>query len=93
MLRQHIRNVTTHMKKLSDLLYGKESSDKMELFNKRISELDTKYESELSNESVESKIIVNYSAGNNINSLHFTDEKLNLEIVAEVNRIFKKIFK
>jgi hypothetical protein len=81
------------MKKLSDLLYGKESSDKMELFNKRISELDTKYESELSNESVESKIIVNYSAGNNINSLHFTDEKLNLKIVAEVNRIFKEIFK
>jgi uncharacterized membrane protein YjjP (DUF1212 family) len=81
------------MKKLSDLLYGKESSDKMELFNKRISELDTKYELELSNESVESKIIVNYSDGNNINSLHFTDEKLNLEIVAEVNRILKEIFK
>ncbi|WP_031445846.1 hypothetical protein [Arenibacter algicola] len=80
------------MKNLSELLYGTESSEKMELFDSRIKELNEKYEETLNGERVESKFFVDWSARKNINKLQITDNKLDISVAKDVNDIFNEIF-
>ncbi|MDP3359532.1 MAG: hypothetical protein Q8S41_09305 [Lutibacter sp.] len=80
------------MSNLEEILFGKESSRKMTLFFERIKFLNEKYCSELENDTIENKFIINGTAGQNINCLQFRDDKLETVIVEDVKKIFNNIF-
>jgi hypothetical protein len=80
------------MKNLSEFLYGTESSEKMELFDARIKELNEKHKEILNGESVESKFFVDWTDRKNINKLQITDNKLEVSVANDIINIFKEIF-
>ena len=80
------------MKNLSEFLYGKESSEKMKMFDSAINELNRKHEENLKGERLESKFFVDWSAGENINKLQITDTELNVNIANDINKVFNSIF-
>lgn len=80
------------MKNFAEFLYGKESSEQMELFKTKIQELNNKHEEILNGEEVESKFFVNFSAGKNVNMLQITDNKLDYRVKNDINEIFNKTF-
>jgi len=77
---------------LEVILFGKESRRKMDQFSERIKILNEKYCSELENENIENKFIINWTVGENINCLQFRDDKLETVIVEDVKKIFNNIF-
>lgn len=80
------------MSNLEEILFGKESSRKMDLFSERIKILTEKYSSELGNDTIENKFVINWNVRQNINCLQFRDDKLKTEIVEDVKKIFNNIF-
>lgn len=80
------------MSNLEEILFGKESRRKMEQFSERIKILNEKYGSELGNDTIENKFVINWTAGQNINCLQFRDDKLKTVIVEDVKKIFNNIF-
>ncbi len=80
------------MKNLSEFLYGTESSEKMELFNSRIEELNEKHKEALNGERAESKFFVDWTAGKNINKLQITDNRLDVSVANDIKGVFNEIF-
>nr|WP_321229177.1 hypothetical protein [uncultured Psychroserpens sp.] len=80
------------MKNLSEFLYGTESSEKMELFDVRIKQLNEKHKETLNGELAESKFFVDWTAGKNINKLQITDNELDVLVANDINDIFNEIF-
>lgn len=78
------------MKEIKQLLYGKVSKEKMELFSREIELLNEKFELRES-EKIENNILINWNAGINKNQIKITD--LDKKIENEVLSLFNKIYK
>ncbi|WP_166388001.1 hypothetical protein [Polaribacter sp. 11A2H] len=78
------------MKEIKQLLYGKVSKEKMELFSKEIQLLNEKFELKES-EKIENNILINWNAGINKNQIKITDldKKIEKEILSLFNQIYK----
>ncbi|WP_397447768.1 hypothetical protein [Polaribacter sp. R77954] len=78
------------MKEIKQLLYGKVSKEKMELFSREIKLLNEKFELRES-EKIENNILVNWNAGINKNQIKITDldKKIENEVLSLFNQIYK----
>lgn len=78
------------MKEIKQLLNGKVSKEKMELFSREIKLLNEKFKLKES-EKIENNILINWNAGINKNQIKITD--LDKKIENEVLSLFNKIYK
>jgi hypothetical protein len=78
------------MKELKEFLYGKPSKEQMELFYKKIQELNENFNLE-NNDKIENHITIDWNAGKNINLIVI--KELDISIENEVLTIFNEIFK
>jgi hypothetical protein len=78
------------MKEIKQLLYGKVSKDKMELFSEEIELLNEKFMLRKS-EKIEHNILINWNTGINKNQIKITglDNKIENEVLLLFNQIFK----
>lgn len=81
---------TYRMKELKQLLFGKISKEKMELFSKEIKLLNEKFELKES-QKIEYNILISWNTGKNKNLIKITD--LDKSIENEVVSVFNKIYK
>ena len=78
------------MKEFKQLLYGKVSKEKMDLFSKEIELLNKKFDLKES-EKIENNILINWNAGINKNQIKITDldKKSENEVLSLFNQICK----
>lgn len=78
------------MKEVKQLLYGKVSKEKMELFSREIKLLNEKFELRES-EKIENNILINWNASINKNQIKITDldKKIENEVLSLFNQIYK----
>jgi len=78
------------MKEFKQLLFGKVSKEKMELFSKEIELLNTKFDLKES-EKIENNILINWNAGINKNQIIITglDKNIEKEVLSLFNQIYK----
>jgi hypothetical protein len=78
------------MKEIKQLLYGKVSKEKMELFSREIKLLNEKFELRES-EKIENNILINWNSSINKNQIKITDldKKIENEVLSLFNQIYK----
>ncbi|MBT8243920.1 MAG: hypothetical protein HKP48_07895 [Winogradskyella sp.] len=78
------------MKEIKQLLYGKVSKEKIELFSREIELLNERFELKES-EKIENNILINWNAGINKNRIEINglDKKIENEVISLFNQIYK----
>lgn len=78
------------MKEIKQLLYGKVSKEKIELFSREIELLNEKFELKES-EKIENNILISWDAGINKNRIEINglDKKIENEVLSLFNQIYK----
>lgn len=78
------------MKEIKQLLYGKVSREKIELFSREIELLNERFELKES-EKIENNILINWDAGINKNRIEINglDKKIENEVLSLFNQIYK----
>lgn len=78
------------MKEIKELLYGKVSKEKIELFSREIELLNEKFELKES-EKIENNILISWDAGINKNRIEINglDKKIQNEVLSLFDQIYK----
>ena len=78
------------MKEIKQLLYGKVSKEKIELFSREIELLNERFELKES-EKIENNILISWDAGINKNRIEINglDKKIENEVLSLFNQIYK----